>query len=184
MPQTTTRRDTERMTVFLSHSTKDGAFVEKLAIALEASGFAPWRCEVDIETGANFVAKINDGLAQADVALLVWSPEAAASRWTEQEWTSLLARQVEDDTKFCAVPGGLGIQHDAFPRLAACHKRSRRGPRAGFVPRFALRIAAQESIDGTKDARSANDRVPQSGTKERSPALQRWVGDGNEMGVP
>jgi len=84
------------MNVFLSHSTKDGDFVKKLATALEANGFTPWLCEVDSEKGANFVAKINEGLAQSDLALLVWSPDAAKSAWTEQEWTSLLAQQVEE----------------------------------------------------------------------------------------
>jgi tetratricopeptide (TPR) repeat protein len=87
----------EGMTVFLSHSTKDADFVGNLAIALEASGFAPWRCEVDIDKGEDFVSKINEGLAQSDVALLVWSPEAANSVWTEQEWTSQKARQVEEN---------------------------------------------------------------------------------------
>ncbi len=82
--------------VFLSHSTKDKEFVQRLADGLTGAGFAPWLCEVDIETGANFVSRINDGLAQSDVALLVWSPDAARSSWTEQEWTSLLARQVEE----------------------------------------------------------------------------------------
>ena len=80
------------MKVFLSHSTRDKDFVEKLAAAMTASGFKPWLCEVDIEKGANFVAEINEGLAQSDIALLVWSPDAAKSAWTEQEWTSLLAR--------------------------------------------------------------------------------------------
>ena len=84
------------MTVFLSHSTKDGAFVEKLAIALDADGFTPWRCEVDIDKGENFVARINNGLGQSELALLVWSPDAANSAWTEQEWTTLLAQQVEE----------------------------------------------------------------------------------------
>src|SRR5271157_2142145 len=90
------RRENDAMTVFLSHSTKDGDFVEKLAIALEASGFTPWRCEVDIEKGANFVSQINEGLTQSQMALLVWSPDAAKSDWTEQEWTSLLAQQVAE----------------------------------------------------------------------------------------
>ncbi|MGA2905644.1 MAG: TIR domain-containing protein [Candidatus Korobacteraceae bacterium] len=84
------------MRVFLSHSVKDGTFVQRLADALCGAGFNPWRCEVDVETGANFVSRINDGLAQSDVALLVWSPDAAASAWTEWEWTSLLARQVAE----------------------------------------------------------------------------------------
>src|SRR5271166_4889713 len=84
------------MKVFLSHSTRDKDFVEKLAAAMTAGGFEPWLCEVDIEKGANFVSKINEGLGRSDVALLVWSPDAAKSAWTEQEWTSLLAQQVEE----------------------------------------------------------------------------------------
>lgn len=82
------------MKVFLSHSTKDLAFVEKVAAQMATEGFEPWRCEVDIEPGDNFVAKIEEGLRNADLALLVWSPEAARSSWTREEWTSILARQV------------------------------------------------------------------------------------------
>src|SRR5271157_1350728 len=91
------RRENDAMTVFLSHSTKDADFVEKLAFALEASGFTPWRCEVDIEKGANFVSRINEGLAQSQMALLVWSQHAANSAWTLEEWTAALARQVEEN---------------------------------------------------------------------------------------
>src|SRR5271157_2990439 len=85
------------MIIFLSHSTKDGDFVQKLAIALETADFTPWLCEVDIETGANFVSKINEGLAQSDLALLIWSQHAANSAWTLEEWTAALARQVEEN---------------------------------------------------------------------------------------
>jgi tetratricopeptide (TPR) repeat protein len=84
------------MTIFLSHSTKDKKFVQRLADALIDAGFEPWLCEVDIDPGENFVAKIDDGLARCDVALVVWSPDAATSNWTREEWTSVLARQVAE----------------------------------------------------------------------------------------
>jgi TIR domain len=84
------------MKVFLSHSTKDKEFVQQLADALTGAGFEPWLCEVDIEHGDNFVADIEEGLTQCDVALAVWSPDAAASNWTKEEWTSVLARQVTE----------------------------------------------------------------------------------------
>src|SRR5580658_4846253 len=84
------------MKVFLSHSTKDKEFVQRLADALIGAGFAPWLYEVDIENSENFVARIEDGLAQCDVALAVWSPDAASSNWIREEWTSVLARQVAE----------------------------------------------------------------------------------------
>jgi len=83
------------MKVFLSHSTKDADFVEKLATTLESNGFETFRCEVDIDKLENFVAKINDRLTQSDICLLVWSPNAAQSAWTKEEWTAGMARQVE-----------------------------------------------------------------------------------------
>ena len=53
----------------------------------------PWLCEVDIEFGHNFVAKIEEGLRDADLTVLFWSPEAARSNWTQLEWTSVTARE-------------------------------------------------------------------------------------------
>jgi len=68
------------MKVFLSHSTKDKQFVEALAAELKAEKIEPWSCEVDIELGDNFVAKIEEGLRDADLGILFWSPEAAGLR--------------------------------------------------------------------------------------------------------
>ena len=84
------------MKVFLSHSTKDVSFVERLDTALAARGIETWRCEKDIDYGANFVAEIDRGLAGSDLAFVVLSPEAVVSAWTRTEWTSALARQVEE----------------------------------------------------------------------------------------
>jgi len=84
------------MKVFVSHSTKDKEFVLRLADALNGAGFTTWLCEVDIDLGDNFVAKIEQGLIESDVALLVWSPDAAKSNWTKEEWTSVLTRQVAE----------------------------------------------------------------------------------------
>jgi tetratricopeptide (TPR) repeat protein len=84
------------MKVFLSHSTKDKDFVQQLAAAIVGGGSETWLCEVDVGTYENFVAEVERGLKWCDVAVLVWSPDAAASKWTEAEWTSVLARQVAE----------------------------------------------------------------------------------------
>ena len=84
------------MKVFLSHSTKDADFVKQLAAAIIGARSEAWLCEIDVEKHENFVAEIEKGLKWCDVALLIWSPDAAASKWTEEEWTSVLARQVAE----------------------------------------------------------------------------------------
>jgi|SRR6516225_9442283 hypothetical protein len=40
--------------------------------------------------------KSKKGLKWCDIALLIWSPDAAASKWTEEEWTSVLHREVTE----------------------------------------------------------------------------------------
>jgi hypothetical protein len=107
------------MKLFLSHSTKDKEFVEKLAAELRVNGIEPWLCEVDIELGDNFVAQIEEGLKDSDLVLLVLSPEAVRSAWTREEWTAVLARQVaESRTRLgvlllrdCDVPELLRTKH-------------------------------------------------------------------------
>jgi hypothetical protein len=57
------------MKVFLSPSTKDKQFVQSLADELKHEQIEPWLCEVDIEYGDNFVAKIEEGLREADLTV-------------------------------------------------------------------------------------------------------------------
>jgi tetratricopeptide (TPR) repeat protein len=108
-----------RMKVFLSHSTKDKQFVQTLASELEAEKIEPWLCEVDIEFGQNFVAKIEEGLRDADLTIVFWSPEAARSDWTRLEWTSVTAREISESRtrlglvllRECAIPELLRVKH-------------------------------------------------------------------------
>jgi tetratricopeptide (TPR) repeat protein len=107
------------MKVFLSHSTKDKQFVQTLADELDAEKIEPWLCEVDVEFGANFVAKIEEGLREADLTVLFWSPEAARSGWTRMEWTSVTAREISESRtrlgvvllRDCPVPELLRVKH-------------------------------------------------------------------------
>ena len=102
------------MRVFLSHSTKDKDFVQQLSAAILGSGSETWLCELDVAMQANFVAEIERGLKWCEVALLIWSPDAAASHWTEAEWTSVLARQVaEQKTRL----GIVLLRDQALPEL-------------------------------------------------------------------
>jgi hypothetical protein len=54
------------MKVFFSHSTKDKQFGRDSLLSSKARNIEPWLCEVDVELGDNFVAKIEEGLHDAD----------------------------------------------------------------------------------------------------------------------
>jgi tetratricopeptide (TPR) repeat protein len=93
----------EQFRVFLSHSTKDGEFVKKLAEELDHEKITPWFCEVDIVAGDHFVAKIEEGLSTSDLAIVAWSPEAARSRWTDLEWATVLDREINESRRRLGV---------------------------------------------------------------------------------
>jgi hypothetical protein len=107
------------MKVFLSHSTKDQQFVQSLADELKREQIEPWICEADVEFGGNFVAKIEEGLRDADLTVLFWSPEAARSDWTRLEWTSVTAREISESRtrlgvvllRDCEIPELLRVKH-------------------------------------------------------------------------
>jgi predicted nucleotide-binding protein len=73
--------------VFLSHSSKDKAFVRELADFLRKDGeIKVWLDEREIHPGANIVTKIAEGL-DSDFVLLILSPDSVDSAWVKEEWT-------------------------------------------------------------------------------------------------
>ena len=70
--------------------------MRQLSAAITGAGSEAWLCEVDVEKHENFVAAIDKGLRWCGVALLIWSPDAASSKWTEEGWTSVLHREVTE----------------------------------------------------------------------------------------
>jgi len=105
------------MKVFLSHSTKDKQFVQALTTELKAGKIETWTCEVDVEFGDNFVAKIEEGLRDADLTILFWSPEAARSDWTRLEWTSVTALEISESRTRLGV---VLLRDCAVTRVASC----------------------------------------------------------------
>jgi tetratricopeptide (TPR) repeat protein len=92
------------VSVFLSHSSKDKPFVRDLAAALETGGdIQVWLDEREIGYGENIVVKIGEGL-DADVVLLILSPDSVDSKWVKEEWTDAYWDQVENQrTKLAGV---------------------------------------------------------------------------------
>lgn len=70
--------------VFLSHSSDDQTFVEKLAFDLEQHGCRVWFSRWAIK-GADFVKKIEEGLQESDHFAIVISPSSVISPWVKQE---------------------------------------------------------------------------------------------------
>ena len=84
---------------FISYSSKDQAFVERLYADLQAKGVRCWYAPEDLKIGEPILAGIDKGIRLHDKLLLVLSEHSVASRWVEHEVEVALAEELRPDRK-------------------------------------------------------------------------------------
>lgn len=90
------------MRIFLSHNKADKAVARLLGAHLVLAGVDPWFDEWEIQAGDSIPGKLNEGLAEFDVFILLWSKNAARSNWVRRELELAIYRVVQ--LKGRAVP--------------------------------------------------------------------------------
>lgn len=84
--------DVDRSTIFLSYAHADKTRAQRIASALEKSGYIVWWDEL-IEGGSRFARSIDDALDKADAVVVVWSKDSIDSDWVRDEASHARDRQ-------------------------------------------------------------------------------------------
>lgn len=93
-----TETDGETHDVFISHASEDkDDFVRPLANALMAEGLNVWFDEMTLRIGDSLRQKIDKGLANSRVGLVVLSPEFINKGWTNYELDGIVTRTVSGE---------------------------------------------------------------------------------------
>jgi hypothetical protein len=88
------------MKVFISHSSIDKPFVERLATDLRTrEKIDAWLDKWEILPGDRIPEKLEEGLSGANIFLLVLSPESVKSQWVSYEKDAWLSEQVEEEKR-------------------------------------------------------------------------------------
>ena len=88
------------MKVFISHSSVDKKFVQRLATDLRTrKGIDAWWDHWEINPGGSIPERLEEGLSEAEVFILVLSPESVNSQWVEYERQAWLAMQIEEEKR-------------------------------------------------------------------------------------
>ncbi|MFP4104147.1 toll/interleukin-1 receptor domain-containing protein, partial [Coleofasciculus sp.] len=88
------------MKAFISHSSIDKPFVERLATDLRSrEGIDAWLDKWEILPGDRIPDKLEDGLTNAGILVLVLSPDSVNSQWVSYEKDAWLMAQVEEEKK-------------------------------------------------------------------------------------
>lgn len=79
--------------VFISYSSKDRPFAQKLAKALEQQGISVWIDREDIRAGIKWSSAIQEGLDQSSVIVIIISHDSMRSKNVEDEWQYFLDKR-------------------------------------------------------------------------------------------
>ena len=79
--------------IFISYSSKDQQFVDKLYLQLKQSGQPVWLNTESIPKGEHWYDEMSKGLRETDLLILVVSEDAIASKWVNEEWKTFLKMQ-------------------------------------------------------------------------------------------
>jgi hypothetical protein len=82
------------MRVFISHSHKDKAEVDKIVSRLESEGHDVWIDSKKLRPGDNIQRKIQEGLEQADVLIVVVSQNSFRSEAVQAEFSAIALQQI------------------------------------------------------------------------------------------
>lgn len=82
--------------VFISYSSKDQKFADRLHADLRSKDVRCWLATEDLKIGDSFRSKINDAIRFHDKLLVVLSKDSVASDWVEDEVEAAFEREQRD----------------------------------------------------------------------------------------
>lgn len=86
--------------VFISHSSVDKKFVQRLATDLRTrKRIDAWFDQWEINPGDKIPERLEEGLSEAEILILVLSPDSVNSEWAEYERQAWLVMQIEEEKR-------------------------------------------------------------------------------------
>jgi TIR domain len=104
----------KKFNVFISHSSQDQEFVDKLAQSLESEGVTVWS-ERSIQPDSNWTEAIEEGLEQSRHILLVVSPESLNSPWANFETGMALSMAAKSPDTLVIPVFTQNVDHQSLP---------------------------------------------------------------------
>lgn len=88
-----TNRAIDYYKVFISYSSRDQSFAERLRADLQSKGIRCWYAPEDLKIGDKIRPRIDKSIRLHDTMLLVLSKHSVASQWVEQEVETALEKE-------------------------------------------------------------------------------------------
>jgi pyrimidine deaminase RibD-like protein len=90
------RTTATKPSAFISYSSQDNAFAERLASDLKARKLGVWFDKWEICVGDSLMQKIGQGIRENDYLIVVLSPDSVASEWVKKELAEAMQREIAE----------------------------------------------------------------------------------------
>ena len=90
--------------VFISHASEDKErFVIDFATKLRAKGVDAWVDKWEINPGDSLIDKINQGLDDCDVFIIILSETSVNKPWVREELNTAIVNRIDENTKLIPI---------------------------------------------------------------------------------
>jgi hypothetical protein len=96
LPQSTHTAEQSFSSCFISHSSKDAKFAQKLAVRLRQQGIRVWYAPEDILPGEKIYDQVKKAISSFDRLLIILSQASMTSAWVQTELSSAIARERQE----------------------------------------------------------------------------------------
>ena len=93
-----------RYTCFISHSSKDLPFIQKLHTDLQANNVVCWYAPENLKIGDKFWYRINESIEGYDKFLVILSENSLESEWVEKEVMAALEKEDKQPNRLVLFP--------------------------------------------------------------------------------
>jgi hypothetical protein len=107
----------KKLSIFMSYSQKDSEVALGLAQVLRKKGLSIWIASESIRPGAKWIEEIERGLREADVFLLLISPDSLSSPWANVETGAAVSRAAESPNVLLVPVLVRGVDAKSLPIL-------------------------------------------------------------------
>ena len=90
-------------TVFLSYSSKDKSFTQRLATMFKENGVNVWMDDTNLRVGDSLIHKLGSAINQTDYVVVILSQDSVKSAWVQKELTLAMQKEISEE-KFKVVP--------------------------------------------------------------------------------
>lgn len=85
-----------RPSAFISYSSRDKQFAEKLAVDLRNRNLGVWFADWEIKVGDSLMKKIGGGIRENDFLIVILSPESVRSEWVAKELAEAMQKEIKE----------------------------------------------------------------------------------------